>query len=173
MSGRRTRRRTSVAWLALGWMAVGLAGADGGAAEPDPRLAAAAVLRGTVDHVRDGDTLVLEGQAIRLQGVAAPELGDPLGRESRAALARLVEGRSLACFPDGSRTRDRIVAACEVDGRDLGAALVAAGLARDCPRFSGGRYAALERAAAARGAPITRLYALPDYCEPRPVRRRM
>lgn len=129
--------------------------------------AALADLRGVVERVRDGDTLELEGRAIRLQGVAAPELADPLGRESRDALARLVAGRSIACAPDGTRTHGRIVAICMADGRDLGAALVAAGLARDCPRFSGGRYADLERAAAARGAPIGRLYPLPAYCAPR------
>ena len=47
-----------------------------------------------------------------------------------------------------------------VDGRDIGAALIEAGLARDCPRFSRGRYAELEPEAARR-------LPLPGYCTPR------
>lgn len=156
-----------VPWLVLGVVAAGTALADRGTVAPGPRLGAPSTLQGVVDRVRDGDTLELLGRAIRLQGVAAPELRDPLGAEARAALQHLVLGRTIACAPDGTRTHGRIVAVCSVDGRDLGAALVAAGLARDCPRFSGGRYAALEQAAAARGAPIARVYPLPAYCAPR------
>jgi endonuclease YncB( thermonuclease family) len=37
-----------------------------------------------------------------------------------------------------------------VDGRDIGGELIEAGLARDCPRFSRGRYADLEPKAARR-----------------------
>ena len=40
---------------------------------------------------------------------------------------------------------------------DLAAGLVQAGLGRDCPRYSGGRYRALERPAAA-------AMPLPSYC---------
>jgi micrococcal nuclease len=47
-----------------------------------------------------------------------------------------------------------------VDGRDIGAELIEAGLARDCPRFSRGRYAELEPEAARR-------LPLPGYCTPR------
>ncbi|MCL6609585.1 MAG: thermonuclease family protein [Geminicoccaceae bacterium] len=166
MPGLWGNRRALVAWLALAAIAAGAAPTDRAAAEPGSRSVALATLRGVVERVRDGDTFELEGRAIRLQGVAAPELNDRLGAESREALRQLVAGRTVACAPDGSRTRGRIVAVCTVDGRDLGAALVAAGLARDCPRFSGGRYAALERAASARGAPITRVYPLPSYCRP-------
>jgi endonuclease YncB( thermonuclease family) len=156
-----------VPWLVLGAVAAGTALADRGPVAPAPQTVAVATLQGVVEHVRDGDTLELEGRTIRLQGVAAPELRDPLGAESRAALQRLVLGRTIACAPDGTRTHGRIVAVCTADGRDLGAALVSAGLARDCPRFSGGRYAALEQTAAARGAPIGRVYPLPAYCAPR------
>lgn len=156
-----------VPWLLLGAVAAGTVLADRDPLAQGPQPVALATLQGVVEHVRDGDTLELLGRAIRLQGVAAPELRDPLGAESRAALQRLVLGRTIACAPDGTRTHGRIVAVCSVDGRDLGAALVAAGLARDCPRFSGGRYAALEQAAAARGAPIARVYPLPAYCAPR------
>jgi hypothetical protein len=42
--------------------------------------------------------------------------------------------------------------------------MVREGLARDCPRFIGGRYAKTERQAAADGATIGRVYSLPGYC---------
>lgn len=45
--------------------------------------------------------------------------------------------------------------------------LVRQGLARDCERFSGGRYRAAERQAADEGATIRASYPLPGYCTPR------
>jgi micrococcal nuclease len=113
--------------------------------------------------VRDGDTIEVGRTAVRLQGVAAPELREPLGPEARRAMRELVEGRRVECEPDGSRSYDRVVALCRrlEDGEDVGALLVGRGLARDCARYSRGRYAALE---AAVGAPIRRLYKLPAYC---------
>lgn len=41
--------------------------------------------------------------------------------------------------------------------------MVRRGLARDCPRFSGKRYAAAEREAADDGTTIGRTYLLPGY----------
>lgn len=121
------------------------------------------VLRGTVDHVRDGDTIVVDKQPVRLSGVAAPERHEPLGEAARRAMQTLAFGRTAECRPDGSRSRDRIVAICFVNGRDIGAELIARGLARDCPRFSKGRYAGIEAAA---GAAIVDVYPLPAYCAP-------
>jgi hypothetical protein len=45
--------------------------------------------------------------------------------------------------------------------------MVHRGVARDCPRFSQGRYAEAEGQAAAQGATISRVYPLPGYCRPR------
>ena len=56
--------------------------------------------------------------------------------------------------------RTAAVGWCYLDGQDIAEALVRAGLARDCPRFSGGQYAAAETPAA-RGLPF------PSYCRPR------
>jgi endonuclease YncB( thermonuclease family) len=119
---------------------------------------------GRVTEVRDGDTIEVDGRPIRLQGLAAPELRQPLGREASRFLRRLTLGRQVSCEPDGTRTYDRAVAVCRLDGRDLAAILVARGLARDCRRYSLGRYAAAEQAARQAGAAITRLYRLPGYC---------
>jgi hypothetical protein len=56
---------------------------------------------------------------------------------------------------------------CYLEGSDLAAEMVRAGLARDCPRFSGGRYRAAEAQAAAAGETIGGSYRLPGYCRPR------
>jgi micrococcal nuclease len=72
----------------------------------------------------------------------------------------LAEGRTVVCELTGERTRGRRVGACMVDGHDIGGELIEAGLARDCPRFSRGRYAELEPEAARR-------LPLPGYCTPR------
>ncbi len=170
MPGHRTIPRQRIGRplsAALAAVAVAIAIPATGATEPVRPVRADMVVTGPVERVRDGDTLVVGSRVVRLQGVAAPELREPLGPEAREALRSLVQGRTVACTLDGTRTRGRLVGVCRVDGRDLSAALVAAGLARDCPRYSGGRYAGLERAAAARGAPIGRVYPLPGYCEPR------
>lgn len=121
-------------------------------------------------HVIDGDTIHLStpdaGKVVkvRLLGVAAPERSDAGGAEATRFVEQLAEGREVRCELDGSRSKDRVVGVCFVEAagasKDIGAAVIEAGLARDCPRFSGGRYKALERPAAA-GLPY------PSYCVPR------
>lgn len=51
------------------------------------------------------------------------------------------------------------------DGRDVPAMIVEAGLERDCPHYSGGRYADDEDRAAWRDAAIRGMYRLPGYCK--------
>lgn len=102
------------------------------------------VLEGKVTRVRDGDTIEVRGTAVRLNGVDAPELDEPRGAQSAAWMGRLVLGKPVRCELNGERTHDRLVGICYLNGSDIGATLIAAGLARDCPRYSGGRYADLE-----------------------------
>ncbi len=118
-------------------------------------------------RVIDGDTFVVGGVHVRLQSVAAPEVAhpgqpqdEPGGLAARAFMQELVEDRTVVCTLTGERTRGRRVGTCMVDGRDVGGELIEAGLARDCPCFSRGRYAELELEAARR-------LPLPGYCSPR------
>jgi micrococcal nuclease len=118
-------------------------------------------------RVIDGDPIVVGGVHVRLQGVAAPEVAhpgqpddEPGGPEARAFMQELVEGRTVVCALTGERTRGRRVGTCMVDGHDIGGKLIEAGLARDCPRYSHGRYAALE-------PEVARQLPLPGYCTPR------
>jgi len=92
---------------------------------------------------------------------------------SRAALRprqpsrRSCSAKEIRCQLTGKRTYDRCVAVCYLDGADIEAIMVRTGYARDCPRYSGGRHREAERQAAADGATIGRIYALPGYCRTR------
>ena len=64
--------------------------------------------------VIDGDTIVVGGVHVRLQGVAAPEVAhpgqpddEPGGPEARAFMQELVEGRTVVCALTGEQTRGR------------------------------------------------------------------
>jgi endonuclease YncB( thermonuclease family) len=109
--------------------------------------------------VIDGDTLRVAGQKVRLQGLAAPEISEAGGHKATAALIQIVKGQRVSCELDGTKSHDRVVGICYVEGRDVAAELVKHGLARDCERFSGGRYRELE-------TPSGRLLPLPFYCAP-------
>lgn len=105
----------------------------------------AAELTGTVTHVRDGDTIEVGKIPIRLSGVSAPELKEPLGLDSKQFMRELVHGKDIRCNFNGEKSYDRMVGVCFLEGKDIGAALIEVGLALDCPRYSGGRYATLEK----------------------------
>jgi endonuclease YncB( thermonuclease family) len=92
---------------------------------------------GTLERVRDGDTIIVDGLPIRLKGIAAPESNEPMGRESTLALRALV-GRKLVCMLSGEVSYDRMVGWCSLVGLDLGDMQLAAGLARRCPFFDPG-----------------------------------
>jgi micrococcal nuclease len=115
-------------------------------------------LTGTVTKVRDGDTIEVGKVPIRLSGVSAPEMNEPLGPKSKSFMTDLVMGKRVRCELDGSKTHDRVVGICYLDGKDIGATVIAKGLALDCPRFSAGRYAKYE----VEGAALK--MKLPGYC---------
>ena len=106
-------------------------------------------VEGKVTKVRDADTVVVKGVPIRLNGIDAPENGTRAGNEATAAMKRFVRGKTLTCLLNGERTYDRWVGVCYTEeGHDIGAVMIANGLALDCLRYSGGRYRELEPAGA-------------------------
>lgn len=113
----------------------------------DPALADWTIA-GRVTIVRDVDTIVVAGTPVRLNGVDGPETSTRVGREARTFMARLVQGKTVSCVLDGTRTYNRWVGICYLDGQDIGAIAIANGLALDCRRYSGGRYRDLETTAA-------------------------
>ena len=117
------------------------------------------VLQGDA-YAIDGDTLRVGAAHVRLQGVAAPERGQHGGPQATEYMKRLVNGKAVRCVLDGTRSHDRLVGVCYLNEQDVGASVISAGLARDCPRFSKGRYASAETAA-------SRMLFFPNYCRPR------
>ena len=105
-------------------------------------------IEGRVTVVRDVDTIIVAGTPVRLNGVDGPEISTHVGREARTFMARLVQGETVSCVLDGTRTYDRWVGVCYLDGQDIGAFAIANGFALDCRRYSGGRYRNFETTAA-------------------------
>lgn len=116
-------------------------------------------------RVVDGDTIFVvtpdTRTEVRLSGLAAPETRESGGKQATEFLKTVCEGQPVKCDLDGSKTRGREVGICYVnDATDIGAAVIAKGLTRECARFSGGRYAGLEKLEA-------KHLAYPGYCSPR------
>lgn len=99
-------------------------------------------------QVRDADTIVVSGTPVRLNGVDAPELGTRAGQDAKRWMVNYLRGKEISCDLNGERTHDRWVGVCYADGEDIGAAVIRAGHALDCRRYSGGRYRKFETAAA-------------------------
>jgi len=109
-------------------------------------------------RVVDGDTIEVAGVRVRLNGVAAPERSEPGGAEATKALREIIGSQAVRCSLFGQKSHKREIGVCWVGIQDIGAAVIAAGRARDCPGFSDGRYAAVER-------PSASALPLPDYCQ--------
>lgn len=83
----------------------------------------------------DGDTIKLKGTTYRLMGIDAAEKdqacndGWAAGRAAIGYLRDLVQDGEVACEPVAKRRDGATLALCTVDGDDLGAAMVAAGMA--------------------------------------------
>jgi len=77
----------------------------------------------------------------------------------------LVLRKTVTCKLTGEQSHDREIGVCYLDGKDIGETIIEAGFARDCPRFSGGKYRQAEENAKARGDDLSAVYALPPYCK--------
>lgn len=103
----------------------------------------------------DGDSFRLAGDRIRLLDIDAPELDQlckdaagndwPCGRAARDHMAGLLSAGPVDCTPRDRDRFGRLLAHCQVGGRDLAADMVLAGLA-----VADGAYGGEERRA--RGA---------------------
>ena len=125
-------------------------------------LAGETAITGQVSHVRDGDTIVVAGVPVRLNGVNAPENRTAIGQRATDWMRDNYLHQPMVCILSGERTYDRMVGVCiDEQGRNIGAEIIRAGLARDCPRYSGGFYRDLETAWARENI------SQPSYCNPR------
>lgn len=99
-----------------------------------------------VASVIDGDTIEIHGEPFRLFGIDAPETkqlckgatGKPYrcGQVAANALSDLIGGKTVSCEKRDLDRYKRILAVCAVKGRDVGAYLVAKGLAVAYVKYS-------------------------------------
>ena len=99
---------------------------------------AADVFSGAV-RVVDGDTLVVRGIKVRLQGIDAPERGQictdrdggdfDCGERARAVLTEVLKGKPVSCQSLGRDRYSRVLARCYVGRSDIGEGMVTTGLA--------------------------------------------
>ena len=90
-----------------------------------------------VQRIVDGDTFVVsyDGEAtyVRFFGINAPERRDPAGPAATAALAKLIEGKTVRLDFPGKRKRDnfgRLLCKVYVNGLDIGAEMMRRGHAK-------------------------------------------
>jgi endonuclease YncB( thermonuclease family) len=121
-------------------------------------------LSAVVTQVWDGSTIKVGSVPIQLQGLAAPKPFEAGGERAAVAMEKLVLGREVRCEIERERRQGRCVGVCYLDGQDIAMTMVHQGLARDCPRRSGRRYAHAEYQAFVDGATIQQTYRLPVYC---------
>jgi len=118
----------------------------------------AETISGTVTQVGQGGAFEIDGQAVRLTGVYIPVDEELWGERASGFLGGFLRGNVITCRLDEQMSQDGSFQTCYLNGHDIGLILVQVGLARDCPRYSGGRYAEAER-------DHVDEFPLPDYCK--------
>lgn len=131
-------------------------------------LSSAALADGVAGQasVVDGDTLEIHGTRIRLWGIDSPESNQlcrgedssqyRCGAQAANDLSAYIARRTVNCVPLSLDQYGRTIAACSVDGVDLGEWLVRNGLALDWPQYSKGQYNRAQRDAERAGRGIWR-----------------
>ena len=110
--------------------------------------------------VVDGDTIEIHGQRIRLEGIDAPESNQvceakgkrdvACGQQAALFLADLIGRQTVYCTQTGTDRYKRVLADCEVAGRNIGDAMVRSGHALAYRRYSRRHVAAEDAAKAAK-----------------------
>lgn len=137
-------RKTVASLFALAVCGAGFAVAEPGSGTSSTIAGSAAVV--------DGDTITLGEYKVRLNGFDTPERDSMCGSTdvyaaASKALADFIADQTVTCELNGDKSYDRVIGTCSVRGTDLGTFMAESGWGRDWKRFSGGKYAAAEKAA--------------------------
>ena len=96
-------------------------------------------------RVVDGDTIVLNGEKIRISGIDAPELkqmcmnGDEkvfCGKTAKMILVKKIGNQTPECIKEGKDVYKRTLAECFINGESLSAFLVRSGYAFAYRKYS-------------------------------------
>ena len=114
-------------------------------------------------NVIDADTIKLCDIKIRLNGVSAAERGHKTYKSCKNTVEKIIsEFDTISCKLTGDMTYDRHVGICAVSKKgkteDLQQKIIENGCARDCKRYSKGKYKIFETEA-------SRELPLPSYCK--------
>lgn len=121
------------------------------AATPALALERGDTITGVVERVKDGDTFVVNGVTVRLEGIDTPESKQEprsQGAQARATLESLALGKEASCEIADMDRYGRAIARCAVDGSDVAADLIRAGMGWNYWQYAGDLYAEEEEEAA-------------------------
>ena len=77
------------------------------------------LLEGQVTRVRDGDTIEVNGVAIRLSALDCPERGTRDGEHANRLAQQFLNTKAV-CELTGAKTYDRLVGYCSIENQDFG-----------------------------------------------------
>ena len=81
------------------------------------------VLRGTITHVRDGDTFEVEGTPVRISALDCPENSTNSGQKA-TQFTKQFKGKQAVCELTGAKTYDRVVGYCSIESKDFARIMV-------------------------------------------------
>ena len=84
---------------------------------------AVSVLRGTITHVRDGDTIEINLIPVRISALDCPENSTREGQKA-TRFAKHFKGKQSVCELTGAKTYDREVGYCSINGKDFARTMV-------------------------------------------------
>ena len=84
---------------------------------------AVSILRGTITHVRDGDTFEVKGIPVRISALDCPENSTSSGQKA-TRFSKQFKGKQAVCELTGAKTYDRVVGYCSIEGKDFAQLMV-------------------------------------------------
>ena len=101
----------------------------------------AGTLEGKVVRISDGDTVTIETDngtrvKIRLNGIDAPESGQEFGKESRAKIVELIDGKDVSVKTHSHDRYNRVLGEIFLDGRNINLTMVQEGCAWHYVKYS-------------------------------------
>ena len=96
-------------------------------------LTSTETVRGRVTHIRDGDTIEVDGIPIRFGSLDCAERGSRAGDKATLAITQIVAEAYLTCHLNGRSSYDRRIGSCQLtDGSNVGGLMITGG---HCSRY--------------------------------------